>query len=127
MKKDSRISGVYLDRDRLVQFRWSGISELIQSSTPGKEKMVKNMWNSTRADVRRAYWNKYESSDRLDLSIPCPSFGVVALHPTIWDFYVMDANDYGRDKRSIFTLSDGQWNERNVSSLDGSSLSISTL
>jgi hypothetical protein len=47
----------------------------------------------------------------------------VACFPDQWDIYEMDANDYSRDSRTIYTLRSDSWQSQIVSISTGRPLS----
>ncbi len=87
-----------------------------------RTKIKKDYFPKSISKKIKAYWANYHQS-KTNINQRCPTFAAVACFPDQWDIYEMDANDYSRDSRTIYTLRSDSWQSQIVSISTGRPLS----
>lgn len=119
LRREGRLSGVYHDQHRLVQFRWEGPVELVEASSEDAtdRAMLDRTWALIRPEVRLAYWRDWGRAARPDLALRAPNLGLAVCRPKLWDVFVLHATDYNKGRRTLYELKGNVWRARRVSLL----------
>ncbi|MBI3019507.1 MAG: pyridoxamine 5'-phosphate oxidase family protein [Deltaproteobacteria bacterium] len=127
LQKNPILSGCYYDQYREIQFRWSSKVELLDDHKKENIPLLEKMWLRMREEVRRAYWldaKKIPLDQKLPQDINLqkrPStHGIIVCHPTLWNIYETNPQDYCKSTSTIHALKKGQWQSKVVSILYGS-------
>ena len=126
LQKNPTLGGCYYDQYRDIQFRWDSKVELLDDRKKENLPLLEKMWLRMREEVRRAYWldaKKIPLDQKLPAGIDlqkCPStHGIIACHPTIWNIYETNPQDYCKGTSTLHELKKGQWQSKVISILYG--------
>lgn len=127
LQKNSILSGCYYDQYREIQFRWSSKVELLDDRKKENLSLLEKMWFRMRAEVRRAYWLDFKKipldqklPSGIDLQKRPPTHGVIVGHPTLWNIYETNTEDYCKGTCTTHELKKGKWQSKVISILHGS-------
>ncbi len=126
LQKNPVLGGCYYDQYRDIQFRWNCKVELLEDHKKENLPLLEKMWLRMREEVRRAYWLDAQKIP-LDQTLPPdtdlqkrpPSHGVIVCHPTFWNIYETNSQDYCKGTSTSHALKKGQWESKVVSILYG--------
>lgn len=126
LKVTPKLSGCYVDDYRLVQFRWTSKTELVDPNSSKYMKLLDHMWLGMRVDVRQAYIQDNLGkplTDALpegtDVNKRTPTQSIVICRPIEWRLYNIHADDYTKGTSSLHQLKDNKWISKDVSILHG--------
>lgn len=121
LTQNSVLSGCLFSNRHLVQLRWEATALLIDHQSPDYQKERRVVWQKMRQDIREAYWRDYQkhfpSTEKIDLDEPCPFMGIVVNQVYLWDIWKLNGMSYAKSKRSVYQLTDGEWQPQALSPL----------
>lgn len=105
-----KLSGVYLDHDKWIQYRFEANVVLIDNKDTNEETLYASSWQQLRPDLRHVLWQEYltEKQD-YDIETIFPCHGAVLIFPYYWDIFQLGLDDFANSQRRQCILKNDEW------------------